>query len=251
MASMADMPRQRIADHLGAGCGNARIVARASGPAFHVKLGRPQRRLAPLSKRSGLVPRETIVAQPGACRGSTMEIAWPNAVAPSPLRRSGVSFAFGLCCGAPTRHTTTKFNKIMLFPTRFDVIVVGGGHAGTEAALAARAHGPRDAAADPQHRNARADVVQSVDRRDRQGAPRQGGRRAGRRDGARHRRGRHPVPHPQLEQGAGGARDPRAGRPRALQAGHPVAPRERAEPHAVPASGRRPRRSTATAPTRA
>jgi len=36
----------------------------------------------------------------------------------------------------------------MQFPTQFDVIVVGGGHAGTEAALAARAGGLPDSSAD-------------------------------------------------------------------------------------------------------
>ena len=82
-------------------------------------------------------------------------------------------------------------------PQEFDVIVVGGGHAGTEAALAVRAHGLQDAAADAQHRDAGADELQPVDRRHRQGAPGQGSRCAGRRDGDRHRRGRHPVPHPQ------------------------------------------------------
>ena len=63
----------------------------------------------------------------------------------------------------------------------------------------------------------------------------------------RHRRGRHPVPHAQLEQGAGGARDARAGRSAALQAGDPPPARNAAEPDAVPAGGRRPDRSTATA----
>jgi tRNA uridine 5-carboxymethylaminomethyl modification enzyme len=35
----------------------------------------------------------------------------------------------------------------MLFPTRYDVIIIGGGHAGTEAALAAARMGCRHAAA--------------------------------------------------------------------------------------------------------
>ena len=105
----------------------------------------------------------------------------------------------------------------MDFPKRFDVIVVGGGHAGTEAALAAARIGRAHAAADPQHRDARPDVLQPVDRRHRQGPPGQGSRRARRRDGDRHRRGGDPVPHAQLEQGAGGARHARAGRPRAVQ----------------------------------
>ncbi len=37
----------------------------------------------------------------------------------------------------------------------------------------------------------------------------------------RHRRGRHPVPHPQCFQGASGACHPRPGRPRAVQGGDP------------------------------
>ena len=85
----------------------------------------------------------------------------------------------------------------MLYPQEFDVIVVGGGHAGTEAALAAARMGCAHAAADAQHRDAGADELQPVDRRHRQGPSGQGGRRAGRRDGAGHRRGGHPVPHPQ------------------------------------------------------
>ena len=52
----------------------------------------------------------------------------------------------------------------------------------------------------------------------------------GRRDGDRHRRGRHPVPHAQLEQGSGGARDPRPGRPRAVQ-GAPSGAGSRTQPN--------------------
>ena len=128
----------------------------------------------------------------------------------------------------------------MLYPEEFDVIVVGGGHAGTEAALAAARMGAQDAAADPQHRDAGADELQPVDRRHRQGPPGEGGRCARRRDGDRHGRGRHPVPHPQFEQGPGRARHARAGRPRALQGGDPPPAGEPAEPVAVPAGGRRP-----------
>ena len=93
----------------------------------------------------------------------------------------------------------------MLHPTRFDVIVVGGGHAGTEAALAAAPVRMRHAAAHPQHRNPRpmscnpsiggigkGHLVKEVDAL--------GG------DGRRHRRRRHPVPHPQRQQGPGRAR---------------------------------------------
>src|SRR6266536_5607201 len=102
------------------------------------------------------------------------------------------------------------------------------------------ADGAQHAAAHPQHRNPGPDVVQSVDRRNRQRSLGEGSRRPWRRDGDRDRRGRHPVPRSQFEQGSGGPRDPRPGRPGALQAGDPVAAREPAEPDAVPAGSRRP-----------
>ena len=56
---------------------------------------------------------------------------------------------------------------------------------------------------------------------------------------------RHPVPHPQCEQGTGGARDPRAGGPAAVPAGHPRAAREPAEP--ARSSSRRSRTSSSRA----
>ena len=68
------------------------------------------------------------------------------------------------------------------------------------------------------------------DRRHRQGPPGARDRRARRRDGARDRPRRHPVPHAQRQQGSGGARHARAGRPRALQARDPQPAREPAEP---------------------
>ena len=37
----------------------------------------------------------------------------------------------------------------MHYPKSYDVIVIGGGHAGTEAALAAARMGPSDLAVDP------------------------------------------------------------------------------------------------------
>ena len=105
-----------------------------------------------------------------------------------------------------------------------------------------RAHGCTHAAADAQYRNARADELQSGDRRHRQGSFGEGNRCAGGRDGARGRRGRHPVPHPQCEQGTRGSRDARASRPATLQARHPSPARDPAELGIVPAGGGRHRR---------
>jgi len=51
------------------------------------------------------------------------------------------------------------------FPSNSMSIVVGGGHAGTEAALAGRSHGLPHPPVDPQRRDAGQMVVQSIDRR--------------------------------------------------------------------------------------
>ena len=120
----------------------------------------------------------------------------------------------------------------------FDVIVIGAGHAGCEAALASSRMGAEDPSSDHESRQGRLHVVQSGGGRPGQGAPRQGGRRPGRADGAHDRRDRHPVPDPQHEKGTGGPGDARAGRQGGLLPGDEEGPGGTAEP-ASQAGGRR------------
>ena len=69
----------------------------------------------------------------------------------------------------------------------FDVLVIGAGHAGCEAAAAAARRGARVGAAHLSRRGCRPDVVQPVDRRGRQGPSGPRARRVRRADGARRR----------------------------------------------------------------
>ena len=122
----------------------------------------------------------------------------------------------------------------------FDVIVVGGGHAGTEAAVAAARRGCDGRPRDERARDHRPDVVQPGHRRRGQGHRRARGGRARRHHGARHRPRRAAVPHAQPQQGARGLGAARAVRSRALSARR-----------AHPARGPHPRSRRSRAPSRA
>ncbi len=127
----------------------------------------------------------------------------------------------------------------------FDVLVIGAGHAGAEAALAAARMGAKTALLTSNLRHRRPDELQSGHRRRGQGADRPRDRRPGRRDGPGDRRHRHPVPHAQPPQGPGHARPAGPGRQAGLSAGDQADRRRAAGTLAAAGDGRGPARRRA------
>ena len=93
----------------------------------------------------------------------------------------------------------------------FDVVVIGAGHAGVEAAWAAARLGCSRRPVHAFRRHRRADAVQSGNWRHREGPSRTRDRRAGRADGARDRRHRDSVQAAQSQPRTGGVVAARAG----------------------------------------
>ena len=124
-----------------------------------------------------------------------------------------------------------KAAPIMQNEAIFDVIVVGGGHAGTEAAAAAARLGARVALVEFRPRADRDDVVQPGDRRARQRSSDARGRCARRLDGARRQQRGDSLPHAQRVEGRGGAGTARPGRSQTLSRGDPELARGRGRDH--------------------
>ena len=111
------------------------------------------------------------------------------------------------------------------------------------------ADGREDGAGDPSLCDHRRDVLQSRDRRARQGPSGPRGRCAGRPDGPGRRCRRHPVPDAQSPQGSGGPRSARPGRPQALRGGDAGRdPRDRQSQRDRRRGGRAARCPTAASP---
>ena len=151
-----------------------------------------------------------------------------------------------LCHGAgrmPTRRdplcrrAASAYDSLMSNFYDYDVLVIGGGHAGTRGGPGRGPHGGQDRAADHQSRYHRPDELQSGHRRRGQGADRARNRRPRRRHGPRHRCHGHPVPRAQSQQRSRHARPAGTGRQAGLSDRNQTPLRRTAEPRAC---GRKP-----------